>query len=284
MWARQSVRYLREVRNPELARFDEMKGALRRIIPEDLCPVAVKAPVMWLAFVEKDDCFATIERRMADAVDIDGKDYALIVRPKSPDYWARSLDDDGHLLGELSNTPYGNFRVYYTGSDPRFMTLAPQRYTFFRRWRGHATAEQVAAADFVWNKRYDGGLSESAREGERHQAPSEPGLLIAPPDKSARAGGSQVIESVELKPDMIYQLQLEAASGSDWQLAVADQQSGVELEQIDIAGGAVETPVEQLFRTFGSRVRLVARPLKAKHAEPLRLVRVAIKEVAPVGE
>ncbi len=269
LWARQSVRYLREVRNPELARFDEMKDALRRIIPQDLCPVAVKAPVMWLAFVEKDDCFATIERRMADAVDIDGKDYALIVRPKSPDYWARSLDDDGHLLGELSNTPYGNFRVYYTGSDSRFLTLAPQRYTFFRRWRGHATDQQIAAAPIVWNKRYD-------------NRPSELGLVIAPPDQNAN--GSPLIESVELKPNMIYQLQLEAASGSDWQLVVTDQQSGVELEQIEIAGGAVETPVEQLFRTFNDRVRLVARPLKAKRAEPLRLVRVTIKEVAPVDE
>jgi 4-amino-4-deoxy-L-arabinose transferase-like glycosyltransferase len=284
MWARQSVRYLREVRNPELARFDEMKGALRRIIPEDLCPVAVKAPVMWLAFVEKDDCFATIERRMADAVDIDGKDYALIVRPKSPDYWARSLDDDGHLLGELSNTPYGNFRVYYTGSDPRFLTLAPQRYTFFRRWRGHASGEQIAAATFVWNKRYDGGLNESARVGEGHQVSNEPGLVIAPPDKSANADGAQMIESIKLKPNMIYQLQLEGVSGSDWQLIIADSESGVELEQVEIAGGTVETPVEQLFRTFGNGVRLLARPLKAKRAEPLRLVRITIKEVAPVGE
>jgi 4-amino-4-deoxy-L-arabinose transferase-like glycosyltransferase len=268
LWARQSVRYLREVRNPELARFAEMQQALRRIIPDELCPVAVKAPVMWLAFVEKDSCFATIERRMADAVDIDGKDYALIVRPKSPDYWARGLDDESHLLGELSNTPYGNFRVYYTGDDPRFLPLAPQRYTFFRRWRGHATDEQMAAARFVWGKRYD--------------APNEPGLLIAPPDSNA--GGSQTIETIELKPNTIYQLQLEAASGSTWQLVIADARSGVELEQTEAGGGTAETRAEQAFRTFGSGVRILARPLKAKHAEPLRLVRISINEVAPVGE
>jgi 4-amino-4-deoxy-L-arabinose transferase-like glycosyltransferase len=274
LWARQSVRYLREVRNPELARFDEMKEALGRIIPAELCPVAVKAPVMWLAFVEKDDCFATIERRMADAVDIAGKDYALIVRPKSPDYWARVLDEDGHLLGELSNTPYGNFRVYYTGDDPRFLTRAPERVVFFRRWRGHATGEQIAAARPVWNKRYDGKMNESTRP-----VANELGLLL-PPDKDS----AQMIDAVELQPNTIYQVQLETVSASDWQLVIADSQSGVELEQIDITGGAAEALVEQVFRTFGSRVRLLARPLKAKRAEPLRLIRIAIKEVAPVAE
>ncbi|HJQ26997.1 MAG TPA: glycosyltransferase family 39 protein [Blastocatellia bacterium] len=267
LWARQTVRYLREVRNPELARFDEMKAALRRIIPEDLCPIAVKAPVMWLVFVEKDDCFATIERRMADAVDLDGKDYALIVRPKSPDYWARVLDEDGHLLGELQDTPYGNFRVYYTGNDPRFLTRAPVRYSFFRRWRGHATSEQVAAARQVWNQRYDSA--------------TELGLMIAPPDKDASVA---ITDALVLKPNTIYQLQLEAASNTDWQLVVADAQSNVELAQVEIGGGTIERPAEQVFRTFGNRVRLLARPLRAKRAEPLRLIRATINEVAPVGE
>lgn len=270
LWARQTVRYLREVRNPELARFDEMKAALRQIIPDDLCPAAVKAPVMWLAFVEKDDCFATIERRMADAIDIDGKDYALIVRPKNPDYWARVLDDDGHLLGELSNTPYGNFRVYYTGNDPRFLTRTPEHYTFFRRWRGHATDAQIAAARPVWNKSYD--------------VAGEQGLIITPPEKNATADGAQTIDAVALKPKTIYQLQLEAASGSDWQLVIVDGQSNVELEQIEVSGGGIEAPIQQVFRTFNERVRLLARPLKAKRAEPLRLIRVTINEVAPVEE
>src|SRR2546423_1554891 len=236
LWARQTVRYLREVRNPELARFDEMKAALRCVIPDDLCPAAVKAPVMWLAFIEKDDCFASIERRMADAVDLDGKDYALIVRPKSPDYWARVLDEDGHLLGELSNTPYGNFRVYYTGNDPRFLTRAPVRYRFFRRWRGHVTDEQIGAARQVWNQRYD--------------AANELGLMIAPPDKSARADGAAVIDAVALKPNTIYQLQVEAASNSDWQLVIADAQSGVELEQIGNGGRGLPQAAPPGIRNF----------------------------------
>jgi hypothetical protein len=221
---------------------------------------------------------------MADAVDIDGKDYALIVRPKSPDYWARVLDDDGHLLGELSNTPYGNFRVYYTGNDPRFLTLAPQRYTFFRRWRGHATTEQIAAAQLAWGKRYDGVMSGLGLHGEQRQVRNELGMMIAPPDKNAGGDGAQAIETIELKPNTIYQLQLEATSNSDWQLVIADGQSGVELEQTEVIGGAVEAGTEQVFRTFGNRIRISARPLKANRAEPLRLIRIAINEVAPIGE
>src|SRR5205823_4257486 len=113
----------------------------------------------------------------------------------------------------------------------RFLTLAPQRYTFFRRWRGHATAEQIAAARPAWSKPYE--------------VPNEPGLMIAPPDKSVGGDGLQTIETIELKPNMIYQLQIEAVSGSDWQLVIADGQSGVELEQTEIIGGAVEARSER---------------------------------------
>lgn len=147
LFARQNYRWLREVRNPDLASFEEFKAVLREIVPQDVCPVAVKAPVVWLAFPEKDLCFATIERRMSDAVDIDGKDYALIVRPKSPEYWARELEDNHHLIGLLNDTPYGNFLVYYTGSDPRYSTLTPKCYYFFRRWRGHTSGEQLSASE-----------------------------------------------------------------------------------------------------------------------------------------
>ena len=79
--SRQHVRYIKEVRNPELASFEEFQNVLRDIVPDELCPVAVKSPPIWLAFPEKDRCFANIEKRMTPNVDIDGKDYALFVRP-----------------------------------------------------------------------------------------------------------------------------------------------------------------------------------------------------------
>jgi hypothetical protein len=127
------------VRNPEVATFAEFTSVIRNIVPEDLCPVAVQNPSMWLAFPEKDYCFATLERRMNDAVDIDGKDYALIKRNKRGGPAAETSEDGLHLLGEMNNTPYGNIVVYYTGADPRYLALPPKRYRFFRELRGYVT-------------------------------------------------------------------------------------------------------------------------------------------------
>jgi hypothetical protein len=128
----QSRRYLVEVRNPNLASFAEFTAAIRDIIPDGLCPVAVKNPSVWLAFPEKDRCFATIENRFRQEAyaDINGKEYALVTRPNAmPD---RQVDGGGyHLLGEMKNTPYGNLLIYYTGSDPRYLEMKPKRYQFF---------------------------------------------------------------------------------------------------------------------------------------------------------
>src|SRR6185436_5632378 len=55
----QTSRYLAEVRNPSLATFADFTAAIRDIVPDGLCPVAVKNPSVWLAFPEKDSCFAT---------------------------------------------------------------------------------------------------------------------------------------------------------------------------------------------------------------------------------
>lgn len=129
--ATQSRRYLAEVRNPDLASFDEFTSVIRGIVPDGLCPVAVKNPSVWLAFPEKDDCFASIENRMRGAVDISGKDYALVTRLNA------RPEVDYHLLGEMQDTPYGNLMIYYTGSERRYIELAPKRYRFFGESRGH---------------------------------------------------------------------------------------------------------------------------------------------------
>ena len=135
-------RFVKEVRNPELASFDEFSATLKQIVPEGLCPVAVKNPSVWLVFPESDRCFATIENRMKEALDIDGRDYALVTRPN---VLARGADRTGsleqadaryHLLGEMQDTPYGSLLIYYTGRDPRYLALPPRRYRFFNQRRG----------------------------------------------------------------------------------------------------------------------------------------------------
>ena len=134
----QGRRYLAEVRNPNLASFVEFTAVIRDIVPEGLCPVAVKNPSIWLAFPEKDNCFATIENRTKEqaSADIDGKDYALVTRPNAlPE---RSENTGGYnLLGEMWNTPYGNLLIYYTGTDPRYLAIKPKRYEFFGEMGGY---------------------------------------------------------------------------------------------------------------------------------------------------
>ncbi|MEK6287967.1 MAG: hypothetical protein AABO57_19790, partial [Acidobacteriota bacterium] len=135
--ARQTNLYLARVLNPNLATFEEFAGVLRSIVGEDLCPVAVQNPSIWLAFPEKDRCFATLEKRMTDDVDIDGKDYALVKRAKRGFDAAERTDEKYHLLGQMSNTPYGNILVYYTGTDARYLSLEPKRYHFSGELRGY---------------------------------------------------------------------------------------------------------------------------------------------------
>jgi 4-amino-4-deoxy-L-arabinose transferase-like glycosyltransferase len=110
----QSRQYLASVRNPNLASFAEFTVAIRDIVPQDLCPVAVKNPSLWLAFPEKDRCFASIESRTREQAyaDIVGKDYALVTRPNALPESAENGAAGYHLIGEMSNTPYGNLLVY----------------------------------------------------------------------------------------------------------------------------------------------------------------------------
>ncbi|HKP86557.1 MAG TPA: glycosyltransferase family 39 protein [Blastocatellia bacterium] len=141
---RQTRRYVREVRNPDAASFEEFKTAIRSLVPEGVCPVVVRDPVMWLAFTDQDHCFANLQDRMVKAVDIDGKEYAMIVSPKLSGEWITKVaSNNHHLLGEVSDTIYGSYRVYYTGVDPRWIARKPARYQFFGKRRGYTTGEQV---------------------------------------------------------------------------------------------------------------------------------------------
>jgi 4-amino-4-deoxy-L-arabinose transferase-like glycosyltransferase len=145
----QSRRYLAGVSNPDLASFDEFTAVIRDIVPPDLCPVAVKNPSVWLAFPEKDSCFASIENRTREEAyaGIDGKDYALVTRlnalPERPKHSDSNQEpaEEYHLLGEMRDTPYGNLLIYYTGSDSRYLARAPRRYQFFGERRGHANID-----------------------------------------------------------------------------------------------------------------------------------------------
>lgn len=140
LFVQQNARYYQAYRNPNLATFNEFKTALRDIVPEGVCPVAKRSPVIWLAFEGDDLCFASIERRMKKAVDIWGKDYAFITPKKDFGEMETDTGETGmRLLGVMANTAYDcDFLIYYTGTDSRYMSLAPKRYQFNGLLRGYS--------------------------------------------------------------------------------------------------------------------------------------------------
>jgi 4-amino-4-deoxy-L-arabinose transferase-like glycosyltransferase len=270
---RQNKRYLRQVQSPDLLNFDEVKSVLREIVPDGTCPVAMKSPVMWLAFPEQDRCFASIEERTRDAVDIDGKDYAVILpnaKLNVRSIWKAELDEKYHLLGELRNSVYGDVIVYYAGVDPRYLATPAKIYHFFDERRGHYTDEQLARASEVWA--VDPGSERAGTQGLVIQSPA-----------GARSITLIEIGSVTLKPDTLYQAGIDVrAVTSKWELVVLDMSTGDWIAQVELGlGGAQRT--EALFKTTTTSViRLALRPVDPGSATPVTIGRAAIREVTPL--
>jgi 4-amino-4-deoxy-L-arabinose transferase-like glycosyltransferase len=275
--ARQNRRYIREVLNPELASFEETRNVLRSVVPEGVCPVAMKAPEMWLAFPEHDRCFATIEKRMMKNLDLDGKEYAILQRSayhKNRRENTKEFDAKYPLLAELADTPYGTIRVYYTGSDQNILALAPKKYRFFGRKSGFVTDAQLAKAQLVWGSQMEIWPSvapESRMTFDDHGASLQPG----------KPGESIDLWTVDLKPETIYQLSLEARTESGrWDLSLIDANTGRAVHQVSFTEQADAGVSESLFKTgSAARIRLAARSTGRKKTGPLRISRISISEI-----
>jgi 4-amino-4-deoxy-L-arabinose transferase-like glycosyltransferase len=136
--------YAAALSNPDQASFEEFRAALREIIPEDVCPASKMLPTIWLAFPEKDRCYVTIERRMMRRLDIDGREYAIVMPKKQRRFWKHGTSQY-HLIGELEDTPYGDLRVYYTGNDAKYRSLTSKRFKFFKKRRGYLRLDETLA-------------------------------------------------------------------------------------------------------------------------------------------
>ncbi len=133
--------YAATLRDPDCASFEEFSAALREVVPEGVCPASKMLPTIWLVFPEKDRCYITIERRMMSRLDIDEKDYAIVMPKGQRRFWKHGTDMY-HLIGELEDTPYGDLRAYYTGNDPSYRALAPKRFKFFKKRRGYIRIDE----------------------------------------------------------------------------------------------------------------------------------------------
>jgi hypothetical protein len=207
---------------------------------------------------------------MMDLVDIEGKDYALLTRHKNPEHWENQLSSIRYLLGELRDTPYGNFAVNYTGIDPRYLAIRPRSFQMFGRWRGHVTDQQIAQAREVWKA--------DANEFSKCAGQSEPGNASG--DFAIRGQSFVDLCALELAPNTAYQLSLDERSNSDWEVLIIDRDTGSWVKQIEIGRATSRRHIEELFRTFGSaRLRIAIRPGMPPSNDPVHIYGIAVREV-----
>jgi 4-amino-4-deoxy-L-arabinose transferase-like glycosyltransferase len=273
---RQQTAYLKEVRREDRVLFNEFKSVLRDVVPDELCPVAMKSPVMWLVFPEADRCFASIEDRMEDNVDIEGNEYALILPnagTQMRNEWKERLDEKYPVIGKLQNTVYGNIDVYYTGKNPTYGLATPKTYYFFDKSRGHFSDEQLSAAARVWS------VNEAA-----NSTGSDAGGMTFVSDPTARGIVLLEVATLNLEADTIYQISVTAVSNdSSWQLVVVDLRSGVWVLQRDISGGPRSEAIDAIFRTTGTdRIKIALRPLDHEKRVSIKLLGAALNRVAPL--
>ena len=276
--AREYRGYLSVLRDPEHASFQELKDVLREIVPDGVCPVAMKAPAMWLAFPEHDRCFASIERRMMDNVDIAGKEYAVLLPVSSNKNRidsARELNASYPALAELNDTPYGDLRVYYTGASPQLRAGPEQRIFFFGRRRGHVSAAQIALGREVWSR---GSTRQPMAADETGLPIDDNGGLLIPPEKSR---DPIAIWMIDLESPGIYQLSVDAKSTAGrWIFSIVDSSTDTMLHQEIISGRPEQHTIQGLFKIAGaSRVRILEQAIGNRTAEPLRISRVSIHEI-----
>jgi 4-amino-4-deoxy-L-arabinose transferase-like glycosyltransferase len=271
--------YLAEVRDPNQASFDEMTAAIRGVVPDGLCPASIAGGYWWLAFPEYDGCFfAYIEAPLDESLDLDGKDYALILKPKFEGR-LQKLTGGGfekyHLLGELNRTALGTFQVYYTGNDPRFLALKPKRYYFLGHQRGYVSDDQILAAREAW----------SASGAELESVATNTAPMIEPDDQGSPIARSTYFGlcNVELDDNTIYQLSADATCRGECELLIEDDSTGAMIERIqtDRAG---HDQLAGLFKTSSSRrIRLTLRLSDAQPADALPISRISIRAVAPAS-
>jgi 4-amino-4-deoxy-L-arabinose transferase-like glycosyltransferase len=279
--ARQTRDYLRAVNDPQRATFEELADVLRTVVPEDVCPVSTKQGVLWLAFPEKDYCFAAIENRMRAGLDIKGNEYALIAsgrRNKKEGKLLRELTEGAKLIAQLRRTAWGTLSVYYTGANPAYLSLAPARYLFFGRERGYVSENEIEAAREVWTASA-AELSQSA-SGE-YQLASSGGFTI---QQSAAATGAVKLGAIHLRPATIYQLILETSNQrAGWEIIVTDEDTSAVIYEGKLGAHEEAQRFADLFKTKPSGRILVSLRSAAPESEAsITVLRVSLREVAPI--
>jgi len=279
--ARQTRDYLRAVNDPQRATFEEIAGVLRAVVPEDVCPLSVKQGVLWLAFPEKDYCFAAIENRMRGELNIKGHEYALIAsgrRNKKEGTLLRELTQGAKLIAQLRRTAWGTLSVYYTGANPEYLSLAPAHFLFFGRERGYVSENEIEAAREVWAA---GAEELSQLASGEHRIASSGDFTI---QKNADATGAVKLGAIDLRPATVYQLILETSKQrARWQIIVSDEETSAVIYEGKLGAHDEAQHFTDLFKTKTSGRILVSLRCAGQESEAsITVSRISLREVAPV--
>jgi hypothetical protein len=277
--ASQNRNYLRAANNPQRATFDELAGVLRSVVPDDVCPVGIKQGVLWLAFPEKDYCFAAIENRMQESLDIKGNEYAVIAsvrRNKKEGKLIRELTEGANLIAELKRTAYGTLSVYYTGRSTAHLSLAPARYVFFGKERGYASEGEIDAAREVW-----AATAEELNKEELNKSAGGTDGSSFTVRQSAKESGLVKLASIELGEGTIYQLILESLDQQGrWEVVIRDDETSFVL----YAGKLGANRFADIFKTRTSgRISINLRHAAQKSDGAITISRLSVREVAQVA-
>jgi hypothetical protein len=242
--------------------------------------VSIASGYLWLAFPEQDQCyFAFMEARLDEPLELDGKDYALIVQPKFENR-LRRLTGAGferyHLIGELCETAYGNFNVYYTGKDPTFLALTPKREYLFGWQRGLVSDEQLASAEEVWSA---GPLEISLNSAVTPLSVADPGEEeeSARPSKATR---STDIAKADLKSSGIFQLLVDLNPSVNCEFLLVDDETGSFVQRISRASIEHGRAVSVVFRTTRpTRLRISIEIPARRDLSVVRISNISIREV-----
>jgi len=230
--AKQNRNYLANVRRSDQTSFEDLKAVLRSVVPDDLCPASIASGYLWLAFPERDDCyFAYMEAALDESLQLEGKEYALILKPKFEGRVAKLTGagfEKFHLLAELDRTAYGNFAVYYTGNDPRFLQLLPKRFYFFGRQSGYVSEDRLANSREVWST--DGSRLHStsvAMNEPRSDQTDDSGA-----EESNRKVKWSELTTVDLDPNSTYEIIADVAYSRRLEMAVANGSASYEIQAV----------------------------------------------------
>src|SRR5262249_25359702 len=147
------------------------------------------------------------------------------------------------LIAELRDTPYGDFEVYYTGADPRWLAAQTARYRFFGRRRGYVSDEDLTGASPVWAADFDSmsGCAASARVS------ADRGVLTVSGVGDSTRTASQTICEAPLKKGAIYQIDADMMfRAGQWALRIVDATAGEWIYERKL--GSASSPFDNLFR------------------------------------